>query len=200
MVLSYFKNFLNPTARSSVDFSEHDQRFDFRDRLHADSRQAVADLLRDPDPRKRSLVSDIAAAVVAQLRDHDQQYLTEKLGRDALEYCHSVILDMGYQCQLLKKLAEDAPSDKCYSMLLFGCQNRDILYARVAAAYETAKEFRRPFRIVFSGLNPSSDATGARTGKVRTICEADEMQEIFFALKDSDPQGDVHRTRFRHWM
>jgi hypothetical protein len=182
-VSCYSKNLQEPFDSLRVDFRQHYRRFNFLPRIHAKHLDAIR------SAENSALVPDIAAAVLAHLRDQGE-YVSNLLIEHALEYCHDVLLDLGYQYRHLGKVAESSPSDRAYAMLILGCQNRRILAARVGAAYAVIKTLRRPYRLVFSGLNPKSDSTGAKTGKVRTVWEALEMEDMFFRLKEADPQGD----------
>lgn len=187
----YFKDFNEGTPSLGVDFRQHYHRLDFRCRVNPDYDKTIRELLEDENTA--ALVPDLAAAVVSHLAFSQQKagdYVGERLIQDALEYCHDILLDYGFHFARLQRLVDDSPPDRCYSMLILGCQDRPMLRSRVEAGYTLMRELRRPFRVIFSGRNPARDADGARSSKVRTVCEASEMEDMFFRFKAADSDGE----------
>lgn len=164
--------------RNRVDFTKYRALLSFIHRIHVDKRAAFTEaILVD-----RNTIADQAASAVAHLQDGG--YVSDALFRDALDYCHDILLDRGYAFSTADEVASVRYGPSV--MMLAGCQDRPMLRARVEAAYSTVRRLGVPFRLVFSGLNPDARSPGAA---VRTVNEAREMQAYFFALRDRDPKG-----------
>lgn len=170
-------------AESRVDFERNVAlRFDFLRHLHKDMQPVVARLLRS---KHRGRVADLAASVMTIIGESHAASLD--LDTDTERYFRDVLVDQGFHPitdERIVKLSATVPDDSLSRVLLAGCQNEEILGARVARCVDVAARLTSPTEIVFSGRNPGGQAA------YLTVDEAAWMEQRFFELTRDDPRFD----------
>jgi hypothetical protein len=170
----YFSKSINHNIQSStenhhdigmVDLSDYYRYFYFLDSVYHDKSVILKKIYSEYDDR---LIPDIAA-FSSGLIVKDQLKI-------ALECVRDIIIDKGYdeltELDLQNKL--NLPTTDVNNILLIaGCQNRQMLDARIKKAVELAELFHKNLLIVVSGGNPANE----KPSKIRK--EATRMVNLF---------------------
>lgn len=176
-------------ASPSMEFTDFFQLFDFSPKVHWTKKGQVWEILESDG----DLLADLAASVVRQM--HENNLLkADRVIRWGLEFCSSVLQDRGYEVVTVRHLHDQVERNAHqHTMLVAGCQGKEILRERVRAAFEFLNQIHVDFEVVFSGKNPAHGGFP----RVRTRHEARKMEAYYAGFLEKAEREDWphHTTR-----
>lgn len=147
----------------SQDFRNHSPLFNITEYIYHDKRHLFEELLA----QHPEFIPDLAASILNGVSSHLKSDLLVK----ALRCCRDILLDMDYTETHLDEIKQLTSQDQDRLIVIAGCQNDDLLQARVEVAAKLFKNLHMSARFIPVGKGPAHETNRIRdeSARIKTI-------------------------------